>query len=106
MQRIGGKASLLSSSVSSPAGQWTEGRRTVPYWDGDGFTSGEGVAEPWRVLHTLETVQRRERTVVVPWQRPLLATLTCQLRLSWGFPPLRAIPGPLPPLENAPLRSS
>jgi hypothetical protein len=61
MQRIGGKASLLSSSVSSPAGQWTEGRRTAPYWDGDGFTSCEGVAEPLRVLHTLETVQRRER---------------------------------------------
>jgi len=42
-------------------GQWSEGRRTVQYWDEEGFTSCEGVLEPLRVLHTLETVRRRER---------------------------------------------
>jgi hypothetical protein len=50
---------LFSQRV--PDGQWCEGRRTVQYWDDEGFTSCEGVAEPLRVLHTLETVQRRER---------------------------------------------
>ena len=48
-------------SQRGPDGQWTEGRRTVQYWDDEGFTSCEGVAEPLRVLHTLETEQRRER---------------------------------------------
>jgi hypothetical protein len=42
-------------------GQWTEGRRTVQYWDHEGFTSAEGVTVPLRVLHTEETEQRRER---------------------------------------------
>lgn len=42
-------------------GQWTEGRRTVQYWDDEGFTSSEGVSEPLRVLHTEETERRRER---------------------------------------------
>lgn len=42
-------------------GQWSEGRRTVQYWDEEGFTSCEGVSEPLRVLHTVETVRRRER---------------------------------------------
>jgi hypothetical protein len=42
-------------------GQWSEGRRTVQYWDEEGFTSCEGVSEPLRVLHTIETVRRRER---------------------------------------------
>lgn len=41
--------------------QWTEGRRTVQYWDEEGFTSCEGVGEPLRVLHTLETKHLRER---------------------------------------------
>lgn len=50
---------LFSQRV--PDGQWCEGRRTVQSWDEEGFTSCEGVAEPLRVLHTLETVQRRER---------------------------------------------
>jgi hypothetical protein len=42
-------------------GQWTKGRRTVQYWDDEGFTSAEGVSRPLRVLHTVETEQRRER---------------------------------------------
>ena len=48
-------------SQRPPDGQWTEGRRTVQSWDEEGFTSSEGVAEPLRVLRTLETEQRRER---------------------------------------------
>jgi hypothetical protein len=42
---------------------WVEdrGRRTVRSWDEEGFSSCEGVKQPLRVLHTLETVQRRER---------------------------------------------
>jgi hypothetical protein len=48
-------------SQRSPNGQWSERRRTVQYWDDEGFTSCEGVAEPLRVLHTLETERRRER---------------------------------------------
>ncbi len=47
--------------------QWTEGRRTVQYWDDEGFTSAEGVTEPLRVLHTEETEQRRER-IAGPWK--------------------------------------
>jgi hypothetical protein len=41
--------------------QWSEGRKTVQYWDEEGFTSAEGVSRPLRVLHTLETERRRER---------------------------------------------
>ena len=44
----------------SPA-QWTWPRRTVQYWDEEGFTSCEGFDEPLRVLHTVETTQHRER---------------------------------------------
>ena len=33
----------------------------MQYWDEEGFTSCEGVSEPLRVLHTLETVRLRER---------------------------------------------
>lgn len=42
-------------------GEWTEGRRTVRYWDEEGFTSCEGVKVPLRVLHTEETIRRREQ---------------------------------------------
>jgi hypothetical protein len=42
-------------------GQWTEGRRTVQFWDDEGFTSAEGVKGSLRVLHTHEVEQRRER---------------------------------------------
>lgn len=45
----------------TPQQQWTTGRRTVKAWDEEGFTSFEGVRVPVRVLHTEETVQRRER---------------------------------------------
>ena len=48
-------------SQRAPDGQWTEHRRTVQYWDEEGFTSAEGVSKPLRVLHTLETEHRRER---------------------------------------------
>jgi hypothetical protein len=41
--------------------QWSEGNRRVQYWDAEGFTSCEGVKRPLRVLHTLETVRRRQR---------------------------------------------
>jgi hypothetical protein len=55
-------------SQRSPDGQWTEGRRTVQYWDDEGFTSSEGVSQPLRVLHTLETEQRRER-IAGQWKK-------------------------------------
>ena len=42
-------------------GEWSEGRRTIRYWDEEGFTSCEGVKAPLRVLHTEETVRRREQ---------------------------------------------
>ena len=48
-------------SQRAPDGQWTEGRRTIQYWDDEGFTSCAGVSQPLRVLHTVETVQSRER---------------------------------------------
>ena len=56
---------LFSQRV--PDGQWTAGRRTVQYWDDEGFTSCEGVAGPLRVLHTIETEHRRER-IARQWQ--------------------------------------
>jgi hypothetical protein len=40
---------------------WQDRRRTVQYWDADGFTTAEGVKQPLRVMHTVETVRRRER---------------------------------------------
>lgn len=42
-------------------GQWSEGNRRVQYWDAEGFTSCEGVKQSVRVLHTAETVRRRQR---------------------------------------------
>jgi hypothetical protein len=44
-------------------GCWVEeqAKRTVRYWDEEGFTSCEGVKQPLRVLRTEETVRRRER---------------------------------------------
>ncbi len=46
---------LFSQRVPS---EWSEGRRTVRYWDNEGFTSCDGVKAPLRVLHTEETVRR------------------------------------------------
>jgi hypothetical protein len=40
---------------------WQEGRRRVQSWDGEGFTTAEGVKQPLRVVRTVETVRRRER---------------------------------------------
>ena len=50
---------LFSQRV--PDARWSDGRRTVQSWDEEGFTSCEGVTEPLRVLHTQETIHRRER---------------------------------------------
>jgi hypothetical protein len=46
---------------------WQERRRTVQYWDADGFNTCEGVKQPLRVVHTEETVRCRER-VAGAWQ--------------------------------------
>lgn len=40
---------------------WQDRRRTVQYWDAEGFTTCTGVKQPLRVVHTVETVRRRER---------------------------------------------
>jgi hypothetical protein len=44
-------------------GQWIDdhGKRTVQFWDEEGFTSCEGVKRPLRFLRTQETVRKRER---------------------------------------------
>jgi len=47
--------------AQKPAQVWQECRRTVQYWDADGFTTAEGVKQPLRVVHTVETERRRER---------------------------------------------
>lgn len=46
---------------------WQERGRTVQSWDAEGFTTAEGVKQPLRVVHTVETVRRRER-VAGQWQ--------------------------------------
>jgi hypothetical protein len=46
---------------------WKDQRRTVHYWDAEGFTTAEGVKQPLRVVHTVETVRRRER-IAGQWQ--------------------------------------
>jgi Transposase DDE domain len=43
------------------------GRRTVRYWDEEGFTSCTGVQSPVRVMSTVETLRRRER-IAGQWQ--------------------------------------
>ena len=53
--------------AQQPAQTWQDGRRTVQYWDADGFTTAEGVRQPLRVVHTVETVRRRAR-VAGQWQ--------------------------------------
>jgi hypothetical protein len=44
-------------------GQWIDdhGKRTVQFWDEEGFTSCQGVKRPLRFLRTQETVRKRER---------------------------------------------
>jgi hypothetical protein len=44
-----------------PGQLWQDGRRTVRYWDAEGFSTAEGVKQPLRVVHTQETLRRRER---------------------------------------------
>lgn len=50
-------------------GRWVDhqGRRTVQFWDEEGFTSCEGVKQPLRFLRTEETVRKRER-IAGQWQ--------------------------------------
>jgi hypothetical protein len=47
--------------AQQPARVRQDRRRTVRYWDADGFSTAEGVQQPLRVVHTVETVRRRER---------------------------------------------
>lgn len=47
--------------AQQPGRTWQDGRRTVRYWDAEGFTTACGVKQPLRVVHTVETVRRRER---------------------------------------------
>jgi hypothetical protein len=44
-----------------PPQVWANGKRTVQCWDAEGFNTAEGVKQPLRVVHTAETVRRRER---------------------------------------------
>jgi len=55
--------------AQQPPGRWVDdqGRRTVQFWDEEGFTSCEGVKEPLRFLRTEETVHKRER-IAGQWQ--------------------------------------
>jgi hypothetical protein len=53
--------------AQQPPQLWQDRRRTVQYWDANGFTTCEGVKQPLRVVHTVETVRRRER-VAGQWQ--------------------------------------
>jgi hypothetical protein len=50
-------------------GYWIDdhGKRTVQFWDEEGFTSCEGVKQPLRFLRTVETVHKRER-IAGQWQ--------------------------------------
>jgi hypothetical protein len=47
--------------AQQPAQSWQDGRRSVQFWDAEGFSTAEGVKQPLRVVHTVETVRRRER---------------------------------------------
>jgi Transposase DDE domain len=55
--------------AQQPPGRWVDdhGKRTVQFWDEEGFTSCEGVKEPLRFLRTEETVHKRER-IAGQWQ--------------------------------------
>ena len=53
--------------AQQPPQIWQEHRRTVQYWDEDGFTTCAGVQKPLRVVHTVETSRRRER-IAGQWQ--------------------------------------
>ena len=47
--------------AQQPPGVWEDRHGAVRYWDAEGFTTAEGVQQPLRVLHTVETTRRRER---------------------------------------------
>ncbi len=55
--------------AEQPPGRWVDqhGRRTVQFWDEEGFSSCEGVKQPLRFLRTEETVRKRER-IAGQWQ--------------------------------------
>jgi hypothetical protein len=55
--------------AQQPPGRFVvdHGRRTVEFWDEEGFTSCEGVKPPLRFLRTEETVRKRER-IAGQWQ--------------------------------------
>ncbi len=53
--------------AQQPPQLWQDRRRTVQSWDEEGFTTCAGVHKPLRVVHTVETVRRRER-VARQWQ--------------------------------------
>jgi hypothetical protein len=53
--------------AQQPPQMWRDHRRTVQSWDEDGFTTCEGVNKPLRVVHTVETVRRRQR-IARQWQ--------------------------------------
>jgi hypothetical protein len=54
--------------AQQPGQLWQEPQRTVRYWDAEGFTTAEGVQQPLRVVHTVETIRRRQR-VAGQWQQ-------------------------------------
>jgi hypothetical protein len=55
--------------AQQPPGRWVDdhGKRTVQFWDEEGFTSCEGVKPPLRFLRTVETERKRER-IAGAWQ--------------------------------------
>jgi hypothetical protein len=63
---------LLQDAAGVFAGQspqrWQDRHRTVDAWDEEGFTTCEGVKDPLRVVHTVETDRGRER-VAGQWQQ-------------------------------------
>jgi hypothetical protein len=74
--------------AQQPPQLWQDRQRTVQYWDAEGFTTAEGVKQPLRVVHTRETVRRRQR-VARQWQEQeetsvwYWATTLSQRQLSW-----------------------
>jgi hypothetical protein len=73
--------------AQQPPQVWQDRSRTVQVWDAEGFTTCAGVQKPLRVVHTVETVRRRER-VARQWQEKAVtsswywATTLSQRQLS------------------------
>lgn len=55
LQDAQGVFSLIKPKV------WKQGRSQIRAWDAEGFTTAEGIDVPLRVLHTEETVTKRQR---------------------------------------------